>query len=68
MQVFECPLTNADGSATIYFGPKAPAGQEGNWIQTMPGKGRNVIPAQEYVGKYIATFREFPPSQLTKEK
>lgn len=34
---------NADGSATIYFGPKAPAGQEGNWIQTMPGKGWNVI-------------------------
>lgn len=30
---------NADGSATIYFGPKAPAGQEGNWIQTVPGKG-----------------------------
>jgi hypothetical protein len=32
-----------DGSATIYFGPKAPAGQESNWIQTMPGKGWNVI-------------------------
>jgi hypothetical protein len=25
------------------FGPKAPAGQGGNWIQTMPGKGWNVI-------------------------
>jgi hypothetical protein len=35
--------TNADGSATVYFGPTAPAGQEGNWIQTMPGKGWNVI-------------------------
>ena len=34
---------NADGSATIYFAPKAPAGQEGNWIQTRPGKGWNVI-------------------------
>jgi hypothetical protein len=34
---------DADGSSTIYFGPKAPAGQEGNWIQTMPGKGWNVI-------------------------
>ena len=33
---------NADGSATIYFGPKPPAGQEGNWIQTMPGKTWNV--------------------------
>ena len=34
---------NADGSATIWFGPKAPAGQEGNWVQTMPGKGWNTI-------------------------
>jgi hypothetical protein len=22
----------------IYFGPKAPAGKEKNWIQTIPGK------------------------------
>jgi hypothetical protein len=34
---------NADGSATVWFGPKAPAGQEANWGQTMPGKGWNVI-------------------------
>jgi hypothetical protein len=31
---------NADGSTTIYFGPSKPTGvQDGNWIQTMPGKG-----------------------------
>ena len=30
--------TNADGSMDIYFSPKAPAGQEGNWLQTIPGK------------------------------
>jgi hypothetical protein len=29
---------NADGSYDIYFGPKAPAGKESNWIQTVPGK------------------------------
>jgi hypothetical protein len=29
---------NVDGSADIYFGPKAPAGQETNWIPTAPGK------------------------------
>jgi hypothetical protein len=29
---------NADGSYTVYFGPKAPKGHEGNWVQTMPGK------------------------------
>jgi hypothetical protein len=28
-----------DGSVDIYFGPKAPAGKEKNWIQTVPGKG-----------------------------
>jgi hypothetical protein len=31
--------TNAAGSVTVWFGPNVPAGQEGNWIQTMPGKG-----------------------------
>jgi hypothetical protein len=29
---------NADGSVDIYFGPKAPAGMEANWIYTAPGK------------------------------
>ena len=28
-----------DGSVTIYFSPKAPAGQENNWVQTVPNKG-----------------------------
>lgn len=30
---------NGDGSVDVYFGPKAPAGKEGNWVQTVPGKG-----------------------------
>jgi hypothetical protein len=34
---------NSDGSYTIWFSPKAPSGQEGNWIQTMPGKSFNVL-------------------------
>jgi hypothetical protein len=29
---------NADGSFDIYFSPKAPAGKENNWLQTVPGK------------------------------
>ena len=29
---------NPDGSYDIYFGPKAPAGKEGNWLATIPGK------------------------------
>ena len=33
-------VANGDGSTTIYFGPSKPAdAKEGNWIQTMPGKG-----------------------------
>ena len=34
---------NPDGGVTIWFGPKAPAGHEKNWVQTMPGKGYNVL-------------------------
>jgi hypothetical protein len=30
---------NDDGSVDLYFGPKAPAGKEPNWLQTVPGKG-----------------------------
>ncbi len=29
---------NADGSVEIYFGPKAPAGKESNWIPTDPDR------------------------------
>jgi hypothetical protein len=34
---------NADGSFNIYFAPKAPAGKEDNWLQTVPGKSWFVI-------------------------
>lgn len=34
---------NPDGSATVWFGPKAPKGQEDNWVQTVPGKGWNTL-------------------------
>jgi len=36
-------LVNADGSVDVYFGPKAPAGKEKNWVQTVPGEGWNTI-------------------------
>jgi hypothetical protein len=32
-------VTNSDGSVDIFFAPKAPAGKESNWIQTVAGKG-----------------------------
>jgi hypothetical protein len=34
-------VVNPDTSVDLYFGPKAPAGKEANWIQTIPGKGWN---------------------------
>jgi hypothetical protein len=34
---------NDDGTTDVYFGPKAPEGMESNWIQTVPGKGWNII-------------------------
>ena len=36
-------VVNADGSVDVYFGPTAPAGMENNWIQTVPGKGWNML-------------------------
>jgi hypothetical protein len=49
-------VVNADGSYDIWFGPTAPAGHESNWIQTVPGKGWNVIlrlygPAESWFDK-----------------
>lgn len=32
-------IVNPDTSVDVYFGPEPPAGHEGNWIQTVPGKG-----------------------------
>jgi len=48
---------NADGSTTIHVGPEKPDGvSEGNWIQTVPGKGwfailRLYSPLQSYFDK-----------------
>jgi hypothetical protein len=35
-------VQNADGSYDIYFGPEKPDGDV-NWVQTIPGKGWNVL-------------------------
>lgn len=49
-------VQNEDGSFDIYFGPEAPAGQENNWLQTIPGKSWFVIlrlygPLQPWIDK-----------------
>jgi hypothetical protein len=37
-------VASADGSTTVYFSPTKPAGvNDGNWVQTVPGKGWNTL-------------------------
>ena len=37
--LFELKDKMAGKTVDLYFGPKAPPGQEGQWIKTIPGKG-----------------------------
>ncbi len=50
------PAVNADGPVDVYFGPKAPKGQEKNWIKTDADKGFFVVfrfygPLDGYIDK-----------------
>jgi hypothetical protein len=47
----EDAVKNGDGSIDVYFGPKAPAGNEANWVQTVSGKG------------WFAYFRFYGPTE-----
>ncbi len=47
---------NKDGSVDVYFGPKAPAGKESNWIKT--NKGKN----------WFAYFRLYGPTEKYFDK
>jgi hypothetical protein len=47
---------NADGSVDVYFGPKAPAGLESNWVPTAPGK------------PWFTLFRFYGPDKALFEK
>ena len=42
---------NDDGSVDLYMGPTPPEGKEGNWIQTIPGRG------------FFVYFRLFGPEE-----
>jgi hypothetical protein len=49
-------VINDDRSVDVYFGPKPPKGKESNWVQTIPGKGWNLIlrlygPLESYFDK-----------------
>jgi hypothetical protein len=47
---------SADGSVDIYFGPKAPAGKESNWVPTSAG------------GKFEVLFRFYGPEKAVFDK
>jgi len=36
-------VVSKDGSVDVYFGQKAPSCMEHNWIQTIPGRGWNML-------------------------
>ena len=57
---------NADGSVDVYFGLKAPAGFEKNWVQTIPGKGWFVI--LRLYGPLEAWFnKSWRPGEIEKQ-
>ncbi|RZT97864.1 DUF1214 domain-containing protein [Rivibacter subsaxonicus] len=47
---------NADGSVDLYFGPKAPAGKEANWVAT------------DAAGKFEVLFRFYGPTKALFDK
>jgi hypothetical protein len=58
---------NKDGSVDLYFGPKAPAGHESNWIKTNKGEDwfayfRLYAPTEKYFE------RSWPISDIEKAK
>ena len=56
--------TNDDGSTDLYVGPDAPAGNEGNWVRTVPGKGFFVY--LRFYGPHESFYdKTWRPSDLT---
>lgn len=61
------PSQNSDGSTDLYLGPKAPAGKEGNWLATVPGKGYFVI-LRLYGPTEAAINKSWKPGDIEKVK
>src|SRR5262249_60549422 len=53
--MFEKFTVAADGAVDLYFGPKAPAGKEGQWVPTQPAHGG------------VVYFRIYAPQQAAFE-
>jgi len=52
----DAPTPNADGGTDIHLGPTAPAGQERNWLATVPGRG------------YFAVLRLYGPTAAALDR
>jgi hypothetical protein len=61
----DAPAQNADGSTDLVLGPTAPAGQERNWLATVPGKGYFVI-LRLYGPTAAAIDKSWKPGDIEK--
>jgi hypothetical protein len=61
------PAQNADGSTDLYLSPKAPAGKEGNWLATAPGRGYFAI-LRLYSPTEPAINKSWKPGNIEKTK
>ena len=61
------PVANSDGSTHLFLGPQAPAGKEGNWLATVPGKGYFAI-IRLYGPGEAALGRTWKPGDIEKVK
>ena len=61
------PAQNADGSTDIYLGAKAPEGQQGIWLATVPGKGYFAI-LRLYSPTEAAINRTWKPGDIERVK
>jgi hypothetical protein len=61
------PAMNADESIELYLGPKAPAGKEGNWLATPPGRGYFAI-LRLYAPTEAAINKSWKPGDIEKVK
>ena len=59
--------TPKDNAVDLYFGPKKPAGNEGQWIETIPGKGWFVY-LRVYGPKQEAFDSSWKPGDFEKVK
>src|SRR5262245_24941482 len=50
------PAQNSDGTTNVFLGPKAPTGEDHNWLATVPGRG------------YFAILRLYGPTQAAIDK